>query len=62
MGKQILLNTVYNIGIFITLMSAYWGITNSRYEFVAAGVFVAAIFVVLKIKLIKQVKNTIKKQ
>ncbi|MGY3214858.1 DUF6358 family protein [Mucilaginibacter sp. HD30] len=60
MGKKILLNTLYNVGIFITLMTAYWGITNSRYEFVAAGVFVAAIFVVLKIKLIKQVKSGVK--
>jgi len=60
MGTKILLNTLYNVGIFITLMTAYWAFSNSRYEFVAAGVFVAAIFVVLKIKLIKQVKSGIK--
>ena len=61
MGKKILLNTAYNIGIFITLMTAYWGFTQSRYEFVAAGVFVAAIFIVLKIKLIKEIRANIKK-
>ena len=61
MGKKILLNTVYNIGIFIALMTAYWGITKARYEYVAVGVFIAAIFVVLKIKIIKQVRSTIKK-
>jgi len=61
MGKQILINTLYNIGIFISLMTAYWGINNTRYEFVAAGVFVAAIFIVLKIKIIKQVRSNIKK-
>jgi uncharacterized membrane protein YgaE (UPF0421/DUF939 family) len=61
MGKQILLNTLYNIGIFISLMTAYWGITNSRYEYVAAGVVVAAVFVFLKIKIIKQVRSNIKK-
>ena len=42
-------------------MTAYWGINNTRYEFVAAGVFVAAIFIVLKIKIIKQVRSNIKK-
>ena len=42
-------------------MTAYWGITKTRYEFVAVGIFIAAIFVVLKIKLLKQVKETIKK-
>jgi hypothetical protein len=61
MGKKILLNTLYNIGIFISLMTAYWGITNSRYEYVAAGIFIAAIFVVLKVKLIKEVRSNIKK-
>ena len=61
MGKKILLNTLYNIGIFISLITAYWGITNKRYEFVAAGVFVAAIFVVLKIRVIKEVRSSIKK-
>jgi hypothetical protein len=61
MGKKILLNTVYNIGIFLALMTAYWGITNARYEYVAVGVFIAAIFVVLKIKLIKEVRSNIKK-
>jgi len=61
MGKQILLNTLYNIGIFLSLMTAYWGITKGRYEYVAVGIFIAAIFVVLKIKIIKQVRSTIKK-
>ena len=61
MGKKILLNTLYNVGIFISLMTAYWGITNTRYEYVAVGVFIAAIFVILKVKLLKEVKSNIKK-
>ncbi len=61
MGKKILLNTAYNIGIFITLMTAYWGFTKSRYEFVAAGVFVAAIFIVLKVKLVKEIRSNMKR-
>lgn len=61
MGKKILLNTLYNVGIFISLMTAYWGFTNARYEYVAAGVAVAAIFVFLKVKVIKEVRSNIKK-
>jgi len=61
MGKKILLNTAYNIGIFITLMTAYWGFTQSRYEFVAAGVFVAAIFIVLKVRLVKEIRSSMKR-
>ncbi|MFD0750961.1 DUF6358 family protein [Mucilaginibacter calamicampi] len=61
MGKQIILNTLYNVGIFISLMTAYWGFNNQRYEYVAAGVIIAALFVFLKIKIIKQVRSNIKK-
>jgi uncharacterized membrane protein YgaE (UPF0421/DUF939 family) len=61
MGKKILLNTVYNIGIFLALMTGYWGITNTRYEYVAVGIFIAAIFVFLKVKLIKEVRSNVKK-
>jgi hypothetical protein len=61
MGKKILLNTVYNIGIFLAVMTAYWGITKARYEYVAVGVFIASIFVFLKVILIKEVRSNIKK-
>lgn len=62
MGKKIFLNVLYNIGIFICLMTAYWGFNNKRYEFIAAAVFIGAVFIVLKVKLIKEIKSTIKKQ
>jgi len=60
MGKKIILSTLYNIGVFIALITAYWGFTNAHYEYVAAGVAVAAIFIFLKIKLIKEVRSMIK--
>lgn len=60
MGKKILINTLYNIGIFLCLASAYWGFTNKRYEFLAAGLFVGAIFIVLKIRLLKEVKASMR--
>lgn len=50
------LSVLYNIGIFISLYTVYWGFTNKRYEFLAGGVFIAIIFIVLKIRLLKQVR------
>ena len=61
MAKKILINVLYNIGIFLSLLTIYWAFSNKRYEFILAGAFVAAIFIVLKIKLIKEIKNTDKK-
>lgn len=58
MWKKIVLNTLYTIGIFISLVTAYWGITNNRYEFTAGGVVIAITFIFLKIKLTKEVRNT----
>jgi hypothetical protein len=59
MGKKMLLNTVYTVGIVVCLAILIWGVQNKRYEFVMAAVLVAAIFVVLKIKLLKEVRGII---
>ena len=58
MWKKIVLNTLYTIGIFISLVTAYWGITNNRYEFTVGGAVIAITFIFLKIKLTKEVRNT----
>jgi len=39
-------------------MGIYFGFSYKQYEFVLAGAFGAAIFVALKIRLIKGIKNT----
>jgi len=54
-----LLNTVYTVGIVVCLAILIWGVQNKRYEFVMAAALVAAIFVVLKIKLLKEVRGII---
>ncbi|OKS89357.1 DUF6358 family protein [Mucilaginibacter polytrichastri] len=59
MGKKMLLNTVYTVGIVVCLAILIWGIQNKRYEFVMAAALVAAVFVVLKIKLLKEVRGMI---
>ena len=50
------LSVLYNLIIFISLYTVYWGFNNKRYEFLAGGVFIAVIFIVLKIRLLKQVR------
>ncbi|MBD1363717.1 hypothetical protein IDJ77_07835 [Mucilaginibacter sp. ZT4R22] len=62
MGKKIALNVVYNLGIFVALMIGYWGIEHAQYAYLLGAVFIAAVFISLKIKLIKEVKNTTGKQ
>jgi len=60
MVKKIILNSAYTVGIGISLLTAYWGITHRRYEFVALGLPVAAVFIYFKIKLTKEVRRSLK--
>jgi hypothetical protein len=62
MGKKLALNVIYNIGIFVCLVLIYtYGFEHPRYEFLACAVFLGAILVLLKIKLMKEVRNMQKK-
>ncbi|WP_345106428.1 DUF6358 family protein [Mucilaginibacter panaciglaebae] len=60
MKKNIFLNTLYTLCIFVCLILAWTGIKDKHYEYVAAGVFGLAIFGVLKVRLIKEVRKTLK--
>ena len=57
MRKKIALNVFYNISIFICLILIYNGFKDKHYEYVAGGVFIAAIFIILKIRLLKEVRD-----
>ncbi len=59
MKAKILLNTAYTIGIVLCIITLIWGYQHSRYEFVMAAVLVGATFIVLKIRLLKEVKSII---
>ncbi len=61
MGKKLVLNVLYNLGIFICLWLIYYGFTTPRYEFIAGAVFIGAVFVILKIRLLKEIRNMQKK-
>jgi hypothetical protein len=58
MGKKLALNTLYTIGIFLSVVTAYWGFGNKHYDYVALAVFVGALFIILKIKILKEVRNS----
>ena len=61
MGKKLALNVFYNVCIFACLALAYYGFENKRYEFIAGAVFIGTVFVILKIRLLKEVRNMQKK-
>lgn len=60
MGKKIALSTFYNLCIILCLVLAWAGYTHKRADFILAAVFGGAVFVVLKIKLLKEIRNTLK--
>ena len=62
MAKKLALNVLYNIGIFICLVLAYtFGIEHPRYEYLAAALLLGVMLVILKIRLMKSVRNMQKK-
>jgi hypothetical protein len=61
MGKKLALNVLYNIGIFICLVLIYNGFTGKQYMYIAGALFIGAILVMLKIRLLKEVRNMQKK-
>jgi heme O synthase-like polyprenyltransferase len=61
MGKKLALNVLYNICIFVCLALIYYGFEHTRYEFIAGAVFIGVVFVILKIRLLKEVRNMQKK-
>lgn len=61
MGKKLFLNVLYTIGIFLCLLVAYKGFTDKQYAYIVGGLFCAALLVVLKIRLLKEVRDMQKK-
>jgi len=59
MWKKMLPNVLYNVGIFICLITGYqYGILQKQYVFLLGAILLIAIFIYLKIKILKQIKNT----
>ena len=62
MWKKVIPNVLYNIGIFLCLIFGYqYGIEQKQYGFLFGAVILIAIFIVLKIRILREVKNSQKK-
>ncbi len=59
LGK-LALNIFYNIAIIVSFYSIYLGFSTGHYAYVLTGVFTATVFIILKLKLVKQVKERTK--
>lgn len=59
MWKKMLPNTLYTIGIVACVIFGYdYGIEKGNLTFLFGAVVLIGIFIVLKIKILKEVKNT----
>jgi hypothetical protein len=62
MWKKAIPNTLYTVGIVVCVIYGYqYGIEKGNYVFLAGAVILITIFVFLKIKILKEIKNTLKK-
>jgi len=62
MRKSYLLNILYTIGIALAAIVGYqYGVEQKQYGFLAGAIVLVVIFIVLKIKLLKDVNKTLKK-
>jgi len=61
MVKKIALNVFYNLGIIISGVAAIWSYNNAKYPYIALFVVAAALFIYLKIQLMKEVRKDLKK-
>jgi hypothetical protein len=57
MGKKLALNVLYTVGIFVCMAIGYWGFQHSRYEYIAGAAFIAVLFIVLKVKLLRELRT-----
>ena len=62
MWKKGLLNVLYNICIFLCFIAAYqYGIVQKQYWYIFGAVIFVTLFIILKIRLLKEIKNASKK-
>ncbi|MGI4021646.1 MAG: DUF6358 family protein [Janthinobacterium lividum] len=61
MGFKLFLNILYNLGIILCVILIYWSVNHQRYDWMAAGIFIIVITVILKIRLAKEVRALQKK-
>jgi hypothetical protein len=58
MFKQAMLNLMYNVGIFGSVVVGYLACERKSYLLIFPAIFALVFFVMQKIKLLKKIKNT----
>jgi hypothetical protein len=62
MWKKAIPNTLYTVGIALSLIWGYeYGFEKHNYVFLVGAVLLIAIFIYLKIKVLKEINKTLKK-
>jgi Family of unknown function (DUF6358) len=59
MAVKLFLNTFYTVGIILCLIVAYqYGIVQHHYPYIISAALIIAIFVYLKVRILKEIKKT----
>ncbi len=61
MAKKFLLNILINIAIIMLLWSLYWTFNHGYYLYAIVEILALAMFIYLKIKLVKSIRKITKK-
>jgi len=62
MAAKMFLNVLYTLGIFLCIIGGYnYGIADAHYIYLLPAAAIIVILVVLKVRLLKEVKNAQKK-
>lgn len=62
MWLKIILNVLLNLGIFTMGLCIYWALSNGHYTLTAGAAFVLVLLIVLKIRLVKNVREVFKEK
>lgn len=62
MVKKIALNVFYNLGIIVSVFGIFWAFSNGKYPVIALFVATAGFFLYVKIQLIKEMRDNLKKK
>ncbi|GAB3931262.1 DUF6358 family protein [Mucilaginibacter myungsuensis] len=57
MALKLFMNVLYTIGIFVCCAVVYWAFPKQEYMWAMAAIFIAGLFVILKIKLLKELRQ-----
>jgi hypothetical protein len=61
MVKKIALNVFYNLAIIVSIIGMIWCFNNQKYLIIPLFLATAAFFIYLKVQLVREMRNTLKK-